>query len=352
MLTIKKINAICGGNYSFENGSAIINQKTLNDGSTVITPTTIENCRSKCKMHDKIFKYLDNKFGSLDDTLWYSMIQKFFIQLVIMLFVTNNCYAARLKPLKVGDSYGGGTIFCISDELKNINNCDPTIGATGYCGLIVADIDQANSETNKKAIWSNMDLTTGAQDENDGFANTQAIMAANPYDAQLELDGYYIAAWLCHNFRDPKGYKDWHLGAKNQNAKLRTFARNSNLIGRNCTGSKPGGIQCLIGGGHTNSYWSSTESSGARSASRAWVQKFEYNDLQMEFSKINNIGVRAIRIFDVHDFLSCSKTLEQRKELITERNKDIQQISDKSKSVKYINEILAKISSRLLTELE
>lgn len=56
----------------------------------------------------------------------------------------------------------------------------------------------------------------------------------------------------------------WYLPAKNELNKMYIYTKANNLIARNCTGSKNGGAQCLLGGYSVNMwYWSSTEDSGS-----------------------------------------------------------------------------------------
>ncbi len=77
-----------------------------------------------------------------------------FIVACIMLFAAVNCYA-----VSVGDSIGGGTVFCVSDTKEGIKNCKTT--GSGVYALVMANVDQANLDSPKKGItWSKGYSTT------------------------------------------------------------------------------------------------------------------------------------------------------------------------------------------------
>ena len=215
------------------------------------------------------------------------------------IFNINYCYAVA-----VGEFYGGGTVFCVS-QTPDITQCVP-IGSGNY-GLIMANEDQANYDSNPEhgVTWSNnYSEIGGARSYDNGAANTAAIIAALPED---NLGNN--AAWLCHNYRDQiKRYEDWYLPSKNELNKMYVYAHANNLIGRGCAGSKVGGVQCLVGGydaygdyddynDDNKYYWSSTEYSGCH-GSASWGQFFS-NDLQSYDNKVSiYAGVRAIRAFN------------------------------------------------------
>ncbi len=208
------------------------------------------------------------------------------VSLVFSILSINRCYA-----LDVGESYGGGTIFCVS-QTPDITKC-VTFGSGNY-GLIMADEDQANFDSaNHGVSWATKtkSITTARSDE-DGASNTNAIITALPEDNPSNN-----AAWLCRSYRDKKeGHDDWYLPSKNELNKICLYAKSNNLIGRSCLGSKPDGVQCLIGGDKGGGlYWSSTEKPSIVSFS-SWFQSL--GGQQSYFSKANGFfGVRAIRTF-------------------------------------------------------
>jgi len=129
----------------------------------------------------------------------------------------------------------------------------------------------------------------------DGAANTKAIIEAHPNDNPSNN-----AAWLCRSYK-AGGYNDWYLPSINELNKMYLYARDNGLIGENCSGSKIGGMQCLVGSdwGKENSgkiYWSSSENSGYNYG--AWFQYFSNGNKCSHLSKIANyFGVRAVRTF-------------------------------------------------------
>ena len=195
--------------------------------------------------------------------------------------------------VSVGDPHEGGTVFCVS-QTPDITTCVPQ--GSGKYGLIMANEDQVNFDSNAKhgVTWATEYKKTGASSDDDGAANTAAIIATHPKD-NLSNN----AAWLCHNYRDPEGRTGWYLPSKNELNKMYQFAKANNLIGRNCAGSKPGGIQCLIGG-HENDgkymvYWSSTESS--HFTNLAWYQYFNDGGQLDGYKSYVQFGARAVRVF-------------------------------------------------------
>jgi hypothetical protein len=63
------------------------------------------------------------------------MLKKLIIIAGMASFSVTNCHA-----LSTGDSYGGGTVFCVSDTPEEIKDCR-TAGEGSY-GLIMANEDQ------------------------------------------------------------------------------------------------------------------------------------------------------------------------------------------------------------------
>ena len=186
--------------------------------------------------------------------------------------------------LSVGDTYGGGTVFCVS-QTPDLKSC--VIQGAGKYGLIMANEDQANFDSPNHGVhWANeRKEIKAAQSDDDGLSNTKAIIAAHPKDNPSNN-----AAWLCYEYNRTHGQdasKDlsgWYLPAKDELNKIYLFAKANNLIGKGCAGSKAGGVQCLVGGGNYEGdkdwnkdnqykiYWSSTEYSG--SYVFAWSQFF------------------------------------------------------------------------------
>ena len=202
------------------------------------------------------------------------------------IFSINNCYAVA-----VGDSYAGGTVFCVSDT-EDTTQCK-TEGSGNY-GLVIANEDQVNFDSNPQhgITWSTAYSTIpGAQSLDSGVANTAAIIAAFPKD-NLSNN----AAWLANSYRDREGHTDWYLPSKNELNKIYLYAKANNLIGKGCSGSRPGGVQCLVGGYDGNMYyWSSSEYSGH--ANYAWHQHFS-NGRQTNRNKNYHFAVRAVRAFN------------------------------------------------------
>ena len=204
--------------------------------------------------------------------------------MVFSVFSINQCYA-----VSVGDSYGGGTVFCVSNT-ADTSQCLTT--GSGIYGLIIANEDQANYDsTNHGITWSSTYSETGATSPDNGTANTAAIVTALPKDTSSNN-----AAWLSHNYIDKKeGHTDWYLPSQNELNKIYAYAKANNLIGKGCTGSKTGGVQCLVGGNDdvNKLYWSSSE----HSILDAWYQTFS-GGIQSYYYKVNDyFGVRAIRAF-------------------------------------------------------
>ena len=202
-------------------------------------------------------------------------------------FTVVSCYA-----VSVGDSYGGGTVFCVS-QTADTSQC-VTTGAGDY-GLIMANNDQASMDISSSGgvTWSSVYSNTGATSRDNGATNTAAIVAALPKDNSTNN-----AAWLSHNYVDPEKHNDWYLPSQNELNKMYIYARASSLIGSGCSGGKQGGVQCLVGGGGETyaSYWSSSEDSFP---SNAWVQNFIDDGVQGVTGKIYScLGVRAVRAFN------------------------------------------------------
>jgi hypothetical protein len=226
----------------------------------------------------------------------------FFITFTFLsIFSVSRSYA----EVSIGDSYGGGTVFCVS-KTPDITQC-VTQGSGNY-GLIMANEDQVNFDSNPEhgVSWaSKYDVISAARSDDDGLANTASIIKAYPKDNPSNN-----AAWLTHDYNKAHGQDAdqyltiWYLPAKNELNKMYLYAKANNLIGKNCVGRKAGGVQCLIGGYSSEKngdseykiYWSSTEYSGNNND--AWLQYFT-NDGQDYDDKIDYyFGVRAVRAFN------------------------------------------------------
>jgi pimeloyl-ACP methyl ester carboxylesterase len=222
-------------------------------------------------------------------------IRKNLIALLLVffsIFCITCCYADNYRLVSVGESFGGGTVFCVS-QTSDITQCVTT--GSGYAGLIMANEDQVNYDSNSAhgVSWSSEYSRTGAVSFDNGAVNTAAIVAALPYDNSTNN-----VAWLCHSYIDSiEKHTDWYLPAKNELNKMYLYAKANNLIGKDCSGSKVGGVQCLLGGCSNSEgvYWSSTEDSD--NTGNAWFQWFS-DGVQFYNSKVYRpFGARAIRAF-------------------------------------------------------
>jgi len=76
------------------------------------------------------------------------MCKKLIITTYIAFLGATNCYALSSLdvPPAVGDSYGGDTVFCVSDTQEGMIDCNTEMGAKGRFGLIMANEDQANNK--------------------------------------------------------------------------------------------------------------------------------------------------------------------------------------------------------------
>lgn len=216
------------------------------------------------------------------------MFKKLIITAHLMLFGATNCYAFK-NYLTVAESFGGGTVFCVSDTEEDVKFCDTREGAKGRYGLIVANKDQ--TQFNGGVMWS-ADISSigiGAQSRDNGSSNTEAIT-----NARLDEDINSNAAWLCRNNRDGD-YDGWYLPAISELHRLYIYAMTNNLVGDKCTS----GERCFLG----NGYWSSTEGALARYSDLASVFFFRDRFMGGEIKNVR-FSVRAIRSFGPLDFQS------------------------------------------------
>lgn len=240
--------------------------------------------------------------------------------LTVLIFFSIFFITQSYADVSVGDLYEGGTVFCVS-QTPDITKCE--IQGSGKYGLIMANEDQADYDSlNNGVAWATEYKTTGARSYDDGAANTEAIIAVHPKDNPGNN-----AAWLCRSYKGG-GKEDWYLPSKNELNKMYLYAKANNLIGKNCTGCKAGGVQCLIregslviNGGHLY-YWSSTESSTEYNNYGALCQCFNCGDQHGYSKTYGYIGVRAIRAFN-------NSTTQQFNGLLSEKKDTIEQITQK-----------------------
>jgi hypothetical protein len=258
------------------------------------------------------------------------------------LFSINSCYAVA-----VGDSYGGGTVFCVS-KTADITTCVPE--GTGDYGLIMANEDQVNFDSNPQhgVTWSSAYKAIGvsAQSLDDGATNTAAILAAHLGD-----NSGNNAAHLCRSYKDPiEGHTDWYLPSKNELNKMYVYAKAHNLIGKGCSGDRANGVvRCLVGGydDPNKIYWSSSECSGGASGD-AWFQGFSSGDRGYLNKVLGRFAVRAIRAFNPSTIEQLNKLFvnlnlpkspqkveneEEKEDKKTEENKFVKKIEDEEKVV-------------------
>ena len=65
-------------------------------------------------------------------------------------FLISQCYGYAVS---VGESFGGGTVFCVS-QTEDITKCVPT--GSGKYGLIMANEDQANYDSSNPRAWCDL----------------------------------------------------------------------------------------------------------------------------------------------------------------------------------------------------
>jgi hypothetical protein len=159
----------------------------------------------------------------------------------------------------IGESYGGGIVFFVSDG--------------GQHGLIAATADQSTGMR-----WyggSNTPTCARGDGMGAGLKNT-AIIISN----QGPVDGGTFAARICNEYTVTVGgvnYGDWYLPSKFE----------LNLLYLQKT---------VVGGFASNLYWSSTEASSDNAWAQSFVDGFKYS-----YDKGNRqygmLYVRAVRAF-------------------------------------------------------
>ncbi len=168
---------------------------------------------------------------------------------------TLNITLSSATPIAIGDSYGGGTVACLTS-------------GGGEANLIAATTD---NDTNLD--WGVRGLETGAQSDTDGVTNTTTIV--NMLTGAIGLPEASYAAGICSTY-ESDGFTDWFLPAKDQ---------------LNCLYEN----RVAVDGFNTGTYWSSTEST-ASPANEAWAEVFR-NGNQFDDSKGNSHRIRCVRAF-------------------------------------------------------
>lgn|GEM_PF-7133004 len=163
-----------------------------------------------------------------------------------------NITRSSTTPLAIGDSFGGGTVACLTST-------------GGADNLIAATVDNSDG-----IVWGGNGTAIGAtaQSNTDGAANTATIVGV------LDASDTY-AAGLCDAY-ESDGFTDWFLPAKDQ---LNCLYTNKDAVGG-------------FAGGF---YWSSTEFADDPSFN-AWSQVFG-NGAQFGVNKSVDFRVRCVRAF-------------------------------------------------------
>ena len=203
-------------------------------------------------------------------------------------------------PANIGDAYGGGFFA------GQIN-----VSGTKY-NLVVAP---KSTGENSARTWGTYGVVTGITSVINGPTNTTSLAA---------LGAAYQAAVFCNNLNAGgglNGYTDWYLPAKNELEVLYYFLKpttdandtasgsNANAVNppepvsTNYTSGSPAQTTATgVNGFRTgeanafasDSYWSSTEASGASGDNFAWRQYFFIGGIQFIGGK-GSTYVRAVR---------------------------------------------------------
>ena len=175
-----------------------------------------------------------------------------------------NITLSSATPVAIGDSYGGGTVACLTSE-------------GGEANLIAATADNSTD-----IAWGGRGTETAAQSFTNGATNTTTIVdcltngtgCTTPLNPPIALATY--AAGLCSSF-ESDGYTDWFLPATDQ---------------LNCLYEN----RVAIGGFTSSWYWDSTEDINDPTI-RARDQNFG-TGVQSSWFKDNAVtNVRCVRAF-------------------------------------------------------
>ena len=219
------------------------------------------------------------------------------ISVLLAVLTATNCYAA----ISVGDSVGGGTVFCVSDTRDNIRNCSTKKHARGKYGLIMTNEDLQHNPLQPWSQWSKERAVTGAVSLDDGAINTRAIIQAMPGPENNTSNN---AAWLCYTYRDSEGQDGWYLPSIYEGHKMRSYAFENNLIEKKGKKAKTSNVYCFK---DRTTYWSSTELDSRKysveqASQYAYILNINYDFLDYRGLTMEKTGlytkVRAIRTFD------------------------------------------------------
>jgi hypothetical protein len=168
---------------------------------------------------------------------------------------TLNITLSSATPIAIGDSYGGGTVACLTS-------------GGGEANLIAATTDNSSG-----IEWGGFGTETGAQSDTNGAANTAEIVNELTVARGIPVATY--AAGICAGYAGG-GFTDWFLPAKDQ---LNCLYENKFAVGSFADAS----------------YWSSTESAPGSEVG-AWAQNFQFSG-QFGDGKGNVFRVRCVRAF-------------------------------------------------------
>lgn len=170
---------------------------------------------------------------------------KKFITILALIVLTANLYAQHY----IGENYGGGIVFYVSDSGKH--------------GLIAATLDQSTG-----IKWNNESSMYANPVRNDGIG-----IGRNNTDFIPSKQGHGIyAAMICARYSGG-GYSDWYLPSKYE----------LNLLYLQ---------KAVVGGFASGIYWSSSE----LDIGYVWSQNFDDGKQGVNLKLTTNL-IRAVRVF-------------------------------------------------------
>ena len=244
--SITSSTAICGGNVISNGGAAVTSYGVCY--ATTSFPTT---SNTTVAVGSGTGSFSTSISGLNSSTTYY--VRAYATNSVGTSYGNNDTLItpATTTSYKIGQSYGGGTIFYVD--------------GTGQHGLIVAESDAGGLMPWYNGTYINTgatDTTVGA-----GAANTATIISNQGSGSYAA----YIASQTAN------GYSDWYLPSK---AELELIFTNLTKAG--------------LGNMTKNVYWSSSE----YDIHQAWSQDFsQFNTDVYSYYKVNSACVRAIRKF-------------------------------------------------------